>query len=152
MLLSTEMLSAATHVTTRCLPKLSKPRDFRPASAMNLEIDGTRARGRLFRLTRGPSVQRFGMLVAIPEAGRESYQPWNESTRGRSDEHCTKAKIWRSISVVWELNVLILVLYGVASRHVKLVRQICLPCVPAGRSPCTAQPPCSQTAGASKRT
>jgi hypothetical protein len=54
---------------------------------MNLEIDGTRAEGRLFRLTHGHSVQRFGMLGAIPTAGRESYRSWNSSA-GR-EGRCT---------------------------------------------------------------
>lgn len=95
------------------------------------------------------------MPVAIPRAGRECCQSWNLLAEGNFDEHCTAVVIWRSgdqMFVVWELSVLILVLCEVASQHVNSVRQICLPCVLDGCSPCTAQPPCSQTAGASSRT
>ena len=66
--------SGATHVTTRLAPNQASSEISGQALFMALEIDGTRARERLFRLTAGHSAQRFGMLVAIANAGRESCQ------------------------------------------------------------------------------
>lgn len=88
--------SEATHVTTRLAPNQASSEISGRALFMNLEIDGTRAKERLFRLTGGPCAQRFGMLVAILRAGRESYQSWRSSAGEKFDEHCTAVVIWRS--------------------------------------------------------
>jgi hypothetical protein len=85
--------SEATHVKTRLAPNQASSEISGRALFRALEIDGTRAKERLFRLTPGHSVQRFG---AILNAGRESCQSWRSSTGEQFDEHCTAVVIWRS--------------------------------------------------------
>lgn len=89
-------LSEAMHVTTHLAPNQASSEISGPALFTALEIDGTRAKERLFRLTPGHSVQRFGMLAAILNAGRQSCQSWRLSTGEQFDEHCTTVVIWRS--------------------------------------------------------
>lgn len=54
-------------MTTRFLPNQASSEISGQALRMNFEIGGTRAKGRLFQLTRGLSVQRFKDACSDPE-------------------------------------------------------------------------------------